>query len=173
MSRLTERQIAIRDMTREFVRKEVSPFAAQWDRDATVPLETLRKIGALGLFGVCIPEQWGGSGADFTSYALATEELAAMATQACATWSAPATPFTASKFADFGTLEQKSATCGRWRAAAISGCMLLTEPAGSDARQSAHPLHAPRRPFRDQWHQVADNVGALCRFRDGDRGDRS
>ena len=54
MSRLTERQVAIRDMTREFVRNEVTPFAAQWDRDATVPLDTLRKIGALGLFGVII-----------------------------------------------------------------------------------------------------------------------
>ena len=57
MSRLTERQIAIRDMTREFVRKEVSPFAAQWDRDATVPLETLRKAGKSDYYWLYFQEQ--------------------------------------------------------------------------------------------------------------------
>jgi len=76
MAQLTKEQLAIRDMTREFVQKEVTPFAAEWDRTATVPLDTLRRIGALGLFGVCVPTEWGGGGADFTSYVLATEELA-------------------------------------------------------------------------------------------------
>ena len=45
MAQLTKEQIAIRDMTREFVRKEVAPFAADWDRTATVPLDTVRRIG--------------------------------------------------------------------------------------------------------------------------------
>ena len=44
MAQLTKEQIAIRDMTREFVQKEVTPFAADWDRTATVPLDTLRRI---------------------------------------------------------------------------------------------------------------------------------
>jgi butyryl-CoA dehydrogenase len=76
MSELTAEQIAIRDMTRDFVRKEITPFAAEWDRAETVPLEPVPKIGALGLFGVWIPSEWGGAGADFTSYVLVTEELA-------------------------------------------------------------------------------------------------
>jgi alkylation response protein AidB-like acyl-CoA dehydrogenase len=105
MSRLSERQVAIRDMTREFARKEVTPFAAQWDREAMVPLDTLRKVGALGLFGVCIPEQWGGAGADFTSYALATEELAYGDAGVCNMVSANNSY--GFKIRDFGTQEQK------------------------------------------------------------------
>ena len=132
MSRLTERQIAIRDMTREFVRKEVSPFAAQWDRDATVPLDTLRKIGELGLFGVCIPEQWGGSGADFTSYALATEELAYGDAGVCNMVSASNSY--GFKIRDFGTPAQKERYLRPVASGRDLGCMLLTEPqAGSDA----------------------------------------
>src|SRR3972149_11924501 len=76
MAQLSKEQIAVRDMAHEFVRKEVAPFAAEWDRAATVPLDTLRRCGGLGLFGVCVPTEWGGSGADFTAYVLATEELA-------------------------------------------------------------------------------------------------
>src|SRR6185436_18879085 len=76
MSDLTNEQAAIRDLTREFVRKEIAPFAAAWDRTGTVPLDTVRKAGALGLFGVCVPPAWGGSGADFLAYIVMTEELA-------------------------------------------------------------------------------------------------
>jgi len=73
MSRLTERQIAIRDMTREFVRKEVTPFAAHGDRDATVRWGRSAKLARWAVWGVHYGAM-GGSGADFTSYALATEE---------------------------------------------------------------------------------------------------
>ena len=76
MSRLTERQVAIRDLTRGFVAKEIAPHALEWDRTASVPLETVRQAGGLGLFGVNIPSELGGTGADFTSYVLAMEELA-------------------------------------------------------------------------------------------------
>jgi butyryl-CoA dehydrogenase len=132
MSRLTERQIAIRDITREFVRKEVTPFAAHWDRDATVPLDTLRKIGALGLFGVCIPEQWGGSGADFISYVLATEEIAYGDAGICNMVSASNSY--GFKIRDFGTPEQKERFLRPVASGRELGCMLLTEPqAGSDA----------------------------------------
>src|SRR2546430_17292249 len=74
--RFSDEQCWIRAATRDFVRKEIAPFAAGWDRTATVPLETVRRAGALGLFGVCVPAEWGGGGAGFTSDVLATEELA-------------------------------------------------------------------------------------------------
>ncbi len=48
-------QAAIRGMRHEFVKKEVTPYAAGWDRTGTAPLETVFKIGRLGLFGVCVP----------------------------------------------------------------------------------------------------------------------
>ena len=76
MRDVTNEQAAIRDRTRDFVRKEIAPFAAEWDRTGTVPLDTVRKAGALGLFGVGVPVEWGGSGADFVAYILMTEELA-------------------------------------------------------------------------------------------------
>jgi alkylation response protein AidB-like acyl-CoA dehydrogenase len=132
MSRLNERQIAIRDMTRDFVRREIIPFAPQWDRDASVPTDTLRKIGGLGLFGVCIPERWGGAGADFVSYTLATEELAYGDAGVCNMVSASNSY--GFKIRDFGTLEQKEEYLRPVANGSELGCMLLTEPqAGSDA----------------------------------------
>lgn len=132
VSQLNERQIAIRDMTREFVRREIIPFAAQWDRDETVPLETVRKIGKLGLFGVCVAPEWGGSGADFTSYILATEELAYGDAGICNMVSASNSYGV--KIRDFGTPSQKQRFLQPVASGAEIACMLLTEPqAGSDA----------------------------------------
>jgi hypothetical protein len=132
MGTLTSEQIAIRDMTRELVRKEVIPFAADWDRAETVPLDTVFKIGALGLFGVSIPAEWGGSGADFTSYVLATEELAYGDAGICNMVSA--TNSFGFKVRDFGTPAQKERFLRPVASGKEIGCMLLTEPhAGSDA----------------------------------------
>jgi butyryl-CoA dehydrogenase len=132
MNQLTDSQKAIRDMTREFVRKEVTPFAAEWDRTETVPLETIRKIGALGLFGVCVPTQWGGAGADFVSYLLMTEELAYGDAGICNMVNA-ANSF-CFKVRDFGTDEQKERLLRPVANGSQIACMLLTEPqAGSDA----------------------------------------
>ena len=129
-------------MTRDFVRKEVAPFAAQWDRDAAVPLETLRRIGALGLFGVCIPEEWGGAGADFISYTLATEELAYGDAGICNMVSASNSY--GFKLRDFGTPAQKEVYLRPVASGRELGCMLLTEPqAGSDAA-NLHTRAEPR-----------------------------
>lgn len=131
MAQLTKEQLAIRDMTREFVQKEVTPFAAEWDRTATVPLDTLRRIGALGLFGVCVPTEWGGSGADFTSYVLATEELAYGDAGLCNMVSA--TNSFGLKVRDFGTPEQKERFLRPVARGREIACLALTEPhAGSD-----------------------------------------
>lgn len=131
MAQLTKEQHAIRDMTREFVQKEVTPFAAEWDRTATVPLDTLRRIGALGLFGVCVPTEWGGSGADFTSYVLATEELAYGDAGLCNMVSA--TNSFGLKVRDFGTPEQKERFLRPVASGREIACLALTEPhAGSD-----------------------------------------
>src|SRR5690349_12121068 len=83
MTGFTAEQTAIRDMTRDVVRREVIPYAAQWDRDQTVPLETVVRLGALGLFGVCAAAEWSGAGADFLPYMLMPEELAYGAAGIC------------------------------------------------------------------------------------------
>jgi alkylation response protein AidB-like acyl-CoA dehydrogenase len=137
---------AIRDATRDFVRKEIAPFAAEWDRAGGVPLDTVRRAGALGLFGVCVPPEWGGAGADFLAYVLATEELAYGDAGVCNMISA--TNAFGWKLRDHGTAEQKA----RWLRPVASGhelaALLYTEPqAGSDAANQQ--TRAVRRA--DRW----------------------
>jgi len=132
MDLFSDEQVAIRDMTRDFVRKEIVPYAAEWDRTETVPLDTVYRAGALGLFGVTMPAEWGGAGADFLSYVLAVEELAygdaGVCNMICATNSYNF------KVRDYGTDDQKKRFLTPVASGREIGCMLLTEPqAGSDA----------------------------------------
>ena len=80
----SEEQILIRDSVRNYVRENVAPHAAEWDKTGHFPARQLKEMGELGLYGILIPEEWGGSGADYVSYALALEEIAA-ADGACST----------------------------------------------------------------------------------------
>jgi alkylation response protein AidB-like acyl-CoA dehydrogenase len=68
---LNEEQRLIRDSVRDYVQQRVLPFAADWDREGRFPAEQLREMAGLGLYGMIIPEEWGGSGADYLSFALA------------------------------------------------------------------------------------------------------
>ena len=74
---LSEEQKLIRDTVRDFVQDRIAPFAAEWDKHDYVPAQELKQMGELGLFGIAIPETWGGSGADYVSFALVIEEVAA------------------------------------------------------------------------------------------------
>ncbi len=74
---LTEDQEMTRDAVRAFVRNEIAPHAARWDRESIFPGEALRGLAALGCYGVAVPEQWGGAGLDYASLALVIEEIAA------------------------------------------------------------------------------------------------
>ena len=132
MTELSEDQIAIRHMTRAFVRKDVAPFAAEWDRTETMSPTAIRTAGELGLFGICVPAQWGGAGADFVSYVLATEELAYGDAGFCNMVSA--TNSYGIKVRDHGTPDQKRRYLEPVSSGKAHACMLLTEPhAGSDA----------------------------------------
>ena len=132
MSELSDEQIKIRDMTRSFVRKEIAPYAGEWDRTETVPLDTVYRLGALGLFGVCIPSESGGSGADFISYILVNEELAYGDAGVCNM--VTATNSFCIKVRDFGTPGQNERFVRQVASGKEIACMLLTEPhTGSDA----------------------------------------
>jgi len=67
---------ALRRMIREFAENEVAPLAAELDREHKVPFETMRKLGEIGLLGVCFPQEYGGMGAGETGYCILMEELA-------------------------------------------------------------------------------------------------
>ncbi len=73
---LTENQRMIREMVRDFAENEIRPGAAERDKRGEFPAEVIRKAGELGLLGMTIPEEGGGSGMDTVSYSLAMEELA-------------------------------------------------------------------------------------------------
>ena len=64
-----------RKVVRDFAEREIAPHAEAWDRDHTFPVDTIRAMGELGLFGLPFPEEYGGADADFTTLCLAIEEL--------------------------------------------------------------------------------------------------
>ena len=72
---LTQDQREIQALTRDFAQAEIDPHASQWDREHHFPRELFDKLAELGLMGVCVPEEYGGAGADFLSYILVLEEL--------------------------------------------------------------------------------------------------
>ena len=71
---------ALRRMIREFAENEVAPLAAEIDREHRVPMETMRKLGKIGLLGVCFPQEYGGMGAGETGYCILMEELGRICT---------------------------------------------------------------------------------------------
>jgi alkylation response protein AidB-like acyl-CoA dehydrogenase len=72
---LSTEQQDIRDRAAEFTDREVAPYAGELDREDRVPFETLEKLSEMGFMGLCVPEEYGGAGADFLSYALLIEEI--------------------------------------------------------------------------------------------------
>jgi butyryl-CoA dehydrogenase len=124
---------AFRRVVRDFAAAEIAPRAADWDRTAEFPLDVVRKMGDLGLFGLPFPEEYGGSGADFTTLCIAVEELARVDSSMAITLEA-GVGLGANPINRFGTEEQKR----RWLPDLLAGRALaafgLTEPdAGSDA----------------------------------------
>lgn len=72
---LTKEQLMIQEMVRDFAEKEIKPYAREHDENSTFPIETFKKMGELGLLGIPFPEEYGGSGGDTISYAIAVEEI--------------------------------------------------------------------------------------------------
>ena len=130
---LNEQQSMIRDMANDFAVAELAPHAADWDRQAELPMNVLHRMGELGLMGMCVPEQWGGAGADYVSYALALEEIAAGDGATSTVMSVNNAPVCAAIEA-YGSDAQKQRFLPRLARGQDIGCFLLSEPqAGSDA----------------------------------------
>ncbi len=73
---LTQAQQAVRDTVREFAEREIRPIAHLYDEKSEFPWEIANKMASLGLLGMIFPEEYGGAGMDYVSYALALEEIA-------------------------------------------------------------------------------------------------
>jgi alkylation response protein AidB-like acyl-CoA dehydrogenase len=74
---LTPDQEMIRDAVRDFARAELWPHAARWDREHHFPKDVHRGLAALGAYGICVPEEYGGAQLDYLSLSLVLEEIAA------------------------------------------------------------------------------------------------
>jgi butyryl-CoA dehydrogenase len=124
-----------RRSVREFAEAEITPYAAQWDREHHFPVDVVQKMGKLGLFGLTAPEEYGGAGddGDFTSLCVAIEEIGRVDQSMGITLEA-AVGLGINPILTFGSEEQRST----WLPDLVTGERLaafgLTEPgAGSDA----------------------------------------
>ncbi len=132
---LTEDQVRVRELCRGFADRELRPNARRWDAEHVFPREALAQLAELGLFGVAVPDEWGGAGMDAVSYAVAIEELA----RGCA-GTAVILSVNNSLFCDpvlkFGTDAQRREFLVPFARGEKLGAFALTEPqSGSDAAE--------------------------------------
>jgi butyryl-CoA dehydrogenase len=130
---LSREHESFRRTVREFAESEIAPYVAEWDREHHFPVDAVRSMGKLGLFGITAPEEYGGAGGDFTSLCVAIEELGRVDQSIGITLEA-AVGLGINPILTFGTDQQKST----WLPDLVSGHSLaafgLTEPgSGSDA----------------------------------------
>ena len=128
-----EARSQIVNMVRDFVRRDVLPIADEHEQKDIVPLELIEQMKGMGLFGITVPEEWGGMGLDYTTFAMIFEEISKgwmsvggiIGTHHIMTY----------VIANFGTEEQKSRFLPAMARGEMRGGLALTEPdAGSDVQ---------------------------------------
>ena len=144
---LTADQREIQGLTREFADAEIAPHASEWDREHRFPRDLFAKLAELGLMGACVPEEYGGAGADFLSYILVLEELS-RADAGVGVTVAVHTSAVTLPLLSFGTDEQKARFVPPLARGEHLGAFALTEAeAGSDAGA----LRSRAEPVGDGW----------------------
>ena len=130
--KLTDEQLMIQAMVREFSRKVVAPEAAERDQNKEFPAQILKKMGELGFMGMMIPPAYGGEGADTISYVLALSEIAYSCASTAVVMSVHNSIVCESIY-HFGNEDQKQRYLKLLAAGKMIGAFALTEPhAGSD-----------------------------------------
>lgn len=130
---LTEEQRLIRDTARSYAREHITPYAAQWDRDATFPAEALSGLAKLGFYGMLVPEQHGGCDIGYVAAALVLEEIG-VADAACSTIVSVTNSVGCMPLLQYGTAQQQHDFLSPLARGEKLAAFCLTEPqAGSDA----------------------------------------
>ena len=130
---LTQEQEMIRDAVRAFAQEELWPNAAHWDKEHHFPREAHRGLAALGAYGICVPEEFGGANLDFVTLALVLEEIAAGDGGTSTAISVTNCPVNAILMR-YGNAAQKKKWLTRLAQGELLGAFCLTEPhVGSDA----------------------------------------
>ncbi|MBU3916544.1 acyl-CoA dehydrogenase family protein [bacterium] len=151
---LTNEQLMIQSMVREFSRKVIAATASERDQTKEFPAENLNKMAELGLMGMLIPPEYQGEGADTISYVLALSEIAYSCASTAVVMSVH-NSIVCESINKFGTEEQKSKLLPKLVSAEIIGAFALTEPdAGSD------PSAQTTTAVRDGDHYVLN--GTKC-----------
>ncbi|MFC5541766.1 acyl-CoA dehydrogenase [Ureibacillus suwonensis] len=128
----SEEQLMMRDMVRDFAQKEIAPFVERMEA-GEFPRPVLNKMAELGLMGITVPESYGGSGMDFTSYIIAINELSKVSAVIGVILSVHTSVGT-NPILYFGSEEQKQKYVTKLAKGEYLGAFCLTEPsAGSDA----------------------------------------
>jgi hypothetical protein len=130
---LTDDQEAIRDAVRSFAREKLWPHAARWDREHHFPREAHQGLAALGAYGICVPEEYGGADLGYVSLALVLEEIAAGDGGTSTAISVTNCPVNAILMR-YGNAAQKKKWLAPLAQGELLGVFCLTEPhVGSDA----------------------------------------
>lgn len=144
---LSEEQVMIRDMARDFARNEIAPHAKAWEQAGWIDDALVARMGELGLLGMIVPEQYGGSYLDYVAYALAVEEVSA-ADAATGTLMSVHSSVGCGPILKYGNDEQKAQWLEKLATGKAIGCFCLTEPqAGSEA----HNLRTRAERQGDSW----------------------
>ncbi|MFE3641564.1 acyl-CoA dehydrogenase family protein [Streptomyces sp. NPDC059169] len=134
---LGEEHDAVRQLARDFVDREVAPYATAWDRAENVDRAIVKKLGSVGFLGLTVHEDYGGSGGDHLAYCLVTEELGRGDSSVRGIVSV-SLGLVAKTIASWGSEEQKLQWLPRLTSGDALGCFGLTEPGtGSDAASLA------------------------------------
>lgn len=130
---LSDEHLMLRDAVRDFAQREIVPIAAHYDETGEFPLDTIRKMGEMGLMGIEVPEEYGGAGMDTVAYALAMFEIA-KADAAHSTVVSVNNSLVNYALMKFGTEAQKQKYLVPVASGQKIGAYSLTEPmSGSDA----------------------------------------
>ena len=130
---LNQDQEMIRDAVREFVREQITPHAARWDKEHHFPKDVHQGLAALGAYGICVPEGLGGAGMNYLSLALVLEEIAAGDGGTSTVISVTNCPVNAILM-KYGNAQQQEQWLRPLAQGQMLGAFCLTEPhVGSDA----------------------------------------
>lgn len=130
---LTEEQRMIRDIARDFAKREIAPISQRMEKDGWIDDTLVAQMGELGMLGMVVPEEWGGSYTDYVAYALAVEEISA-GDGAVGAFMSIHNSVGCGPILRYGSHAQKDEWLARLATGAAIGCFCLTEPqAGSEA----------------------------------------
>ena len=125
--------IELREMASHFAQNALAPIASEIDREGRIPEEVVRQLSENGFMGIFVPEEYGGAGMDYFSYAIMVEEIA-RACASCSVLAAAHLSLATWPILEYGTPEQKKKYLPLLASGEWVGCFCLSEPnAGSDA----------------------------------------